>query len=133
MEGNTIPNTVLKEINTKEEVKLKMKEINAIKTKKQQHFSRNPRTQMLRTALLKARVNWKYCFIAFVHTFTLKKNEIQCAEKRKLLFPKCQIVIKVAEIIAPLKLMSQKLTLTKINATSINKIFFQIRVNFTKR
>ena len=43
-----------------------MKEINAINTKKQRYFGRNTRTQKSRTALLKARVNWKYCFIAFL-------------------------------------------------------------------
>ena len=41
-----------------------MNEINAIDTKKQRYFVRNTRTQMSRSALLKARENWKYCFIA---------------------------------------------------------------------
>ena len=43
-----------------------MKEINVINTKKQRYFGQNTRTQMLRTALLEARVKWKYCSIAYV-------------------------------------------------------------------
>ena len=61
-----------------------MKEINAItcNTKKHNYFGRNTTTQISRTALPNARANT---------AFTL--FEIQSAEKRKLLFPWCQIYL----------------------------------------
>ena len=60
-----------------------MKEINAINTKQQrQFFGRNTRTQKSRTALLKARVNWKYGFIAFLGFYNVKDwNTVRSKEK----------------------------------------------------
>ena len=85
-----------------------MKEINAIRTKKQRYFGRNTRTQMSRTALLKVRVNWKYCKRL---KYSAQKRESYCflGVNYKLFSvqdPEFRVIImgiKVAEINVPLK------------------------------
>ena len=92
-----------------------MKEINGINTKKQRYFGRNTIPQMLSTALLKARANWKYCFIAFVWAlhckrlkYSVQKREIYCfLSVRYILysilnFDVIIMEINVAEINSPL-------------------------------
>ena len=77
-----------------------MKEINAINTKKQRYVGQNTRTHMQRTALQKARVNWKYCFIALrlLHCTRLKYS---VQKKSQILFVQ-DTEFGVAEINAPL-------------------------------